>query len=365
MKLRLLITLFTILFLGIGCSSDKNVPAVSDAEDAVDQVLGVASEIEEEEQMPTKRVDFSGNDSVYRFSAVIADEFEVEYVPEIQSINIYDPSLEKESDREKSQIFVRFFEASSFLTLSTVDILNQEETESKGRDVVRYEIAKKSSVLDFPNQPSWRNEQHKLIDIRYRKGSPSFFYVFSYNPEYPEQDFEKFIQSLVFHNDAESFVKPISRADERITKKPFGIFVTPEDSPVEPEKFTGYHTGIDYEIFDDEEDISVQVSAICGGTLLQKRNADGYGGLLVQECEREGQDLRVIYGHMAILSTAQSINDYISPGEEIGLLAEVGQYTDNERKHLHLGAHKGTRVDIRGYVDNTDDLEKWLDFLAP
>jgi hypothetical protein len=32
-----------------------------------------------------------------------------------------------------------------------------------------------------------------------------------------------------------------------LQKKPFGIYITPENSPVQPENFTGYHTGIDVE----------------------------------------------------------------------------------------------------------------------
>lgn len=46
---------------------------------------------------------------------------------------------------------------------------------------------------------------------------------------------------------------PINSALERVTKKSFGIYVTPQSSPVSPEKFTGYHTGVDFEITPDEE----------------------------------------------------------------------------------------------------------------
>ena len=36
------------------------------------------------------------------------------------------------------------------------------------------------------------------------------------------------------------FQSPLDRAGERVTKKPFGKFVTPQNSPVQPEKFYGY-----------------------------------------------------------------------------------------------------------------------------
>ncbi|NTU99252.1 hypothetical protein HGA64_04600 [Candidatus Falkowbacteria bacterium] len=43
------------------------------------------------------------------------------------------------------------------------------------------------------------------------------------------------------------FVPPISDALSRVTKKPFGIKVSPKNSSVSPERFTGYHTGVDFE----------------------------------------------------------------------------------------------------------------------
>ncbi|MGE5392302.1 MAG: hypothetical protein ACM3NH_00970 [Candidatus Saccharibacteria bacterium] len=39
---------------------------------------------------------------------------------------------------------------------------------------------------------------------------------------------------------------PLADWQERVTKKPFGIFVSPGHSPVDPERFRGYHTGTDF-----------------------------------------------------------------------------------------------------------------------
>ncbi|MBI1961528.1 MAG: M23 family metallopeptidase, partial [Parcubacteria group bacterium] len=308
-----------------------------------------------------ERVDFSQYNPVFRFSADVPTGFAVEYVPQIKSINIYDSNGAEDTAREQSQIFIRYFEASSFLTLQTVDILNREETEVHGHDAVRYEIAKKAGVADFPHQPSWRNAQHKLTDIRFSSASPSLFYVFSYRPEFPQARFELFIQSLSFHNDMVSFVSAIDDAGSRITKKPFGIYITAENSPVQPERFSGYHTGTDYETFASEQGIAVPVFAICGGELASKRTASGYGGVLVQACEYEGQSIRVVYGHVALASVAHGAADYIAPGEQIALLGEEGKDTDNERKHLHVGIKKGADPDIRGYVASEAGLEAWMD----
>src|SRR5438105_4096773 len=46
---------------------------------------------------------------------------------------------------------------------------------------------------------------------------------------------------------------PIGNSLSRVTKKPFGIYITPQNSPVQPEKFKGYHTGVDFETTADEQ----------------------------------------------------------------------------------------------------------------
>lgn len=73
------------------------------------------------------------------------------------------------------------------------------------------------------------------------------------------------------------FVPPLDQALLRITKKPFGIFITPSTSPVQPERFHGYHTGVDFETFPDEQNTAVAVHAICSGKLLRRAWASGCG----------------------------------------------------------------------------------------
>jgi len=34
--------------------------------------------------------------------------------------------------------------------------------------------------------------------------------------------------------------------------------------------------------------------------------------------------------------------------------------TDGERKHLHFAIHKGTKIDVRGYVQTKGELQDWL-----
>ena len=151
---------------------------------------------------------------------------------------------------------------------------------------------------------------------------------------------------------------------ERITKKPFGIKISPENSPISPERFSGYHTGIDYETFENEQNIDVEIFAICSGKLLRKERISGYGGVVIQECELEGQPVTVLYGHIQLNSVEQEPGEHIFLGDSLALLGEAfSKDTDNERKHLHLGIHKGVIIDIRGYVQNESELENWIDFI--
>ena len=155
---------------------------------------------------------------------------------------------------------------------------------------------------------------------------------------------------------------PLNNVLGRVTKKPFGIYITPKNSPVTPEKFIGWHTGADFEIFSGEENKDVQVSAICGGKLLVKEFGRGYGGMLVQACDINSQPATIVYGHLKLESVAFKVGDDIAAGAIIGVLGKgYTNETDYERKHLHLGIRKGSAVDTRGYVAAESELINWID----
>lgn len=184
-----------VVLLSAGCS--KPLETTSSPSFAEEEV---------ESQNPTytvpaeksNEIDFSLLNSKYKFSANLPQEFKAEYIPTSDSINIYNPDFSGNSSLEKSVIFIRNFKANDFLTLSTVNILSSNKSSVQGRPAVQYEIKKKKDVPNFPNQPTWRNEQHKLIDIRYSSSNPSTFFVFSYNPNLPEPEFSSFVDSLEF-----------------------------------------------------------------------------------------------------------------------------------------------------------------------
>lgn len=156
---------------------------------------------------------------------------------------------------------------------------------------------------------------------------------------------------------------PLDQALKRITKKPFGIYITPETSPIENEKFRGYHTGTDFEILDKELNQEIAVKAICSGKLKAKQRIDGYGGIIIQDCILNGQNVTVLYGHLALSNVTKNTGDELTPGEVIAFLGkDKSTDTDGERQHLHLGIHKGSGVNYRGYVASQNDLNNWLDF---
>lgn len=158
------------------------------------------------------------------------------------------------------------------------------------------------------------------------------------------------------------FAAPIDSWQSRVTKKPFGIYITPQNSPVQPERFTGYHTGVDFETFVEEQNVDVSIYAICSGPLKVKEWISGYGGVAVQACKLDNQDIAVIYGHLRLSSISASVGQELTAGDKLAVLGTgFSQETDGERKHLHLGIHKGTAINFAGYVQNQAELENWVD----
>ncbi|MBU1018227.1 M23 family metallopeptidase [Patescibacteria group bacterium] len=159
--------------------------------------------------------------------------------------------------------------------------------------------------------------------------------------------------------------EPITDALKRVTKKPFGLKISSNDSPVDTERFSGYHTGVDFETFPEEQESDVSVYAICEGPVVLKRTATGYGGVLIQRCILEGEDITVLYGHLRLSSIPMELNEKLLKGQRIGILGQgYSNETDGERKHLHLGIHKGFSTVLLGYVQEPERLQEWIDPLT-
>lgn len=166
--------------------------------DAIEETTSIASEIEiKTKQFTTDELNVSV--LPMDFDLTIPQEWQVEYIPEALAINFYDPSADGSSSLEQSQIFVKYFEASRFLTLSTVTIHSQENLTINERSTVRYDIQKKSGVANFANQPTWRSSRHYVTDIKSSDASPTLFYVFGQNPDLDDVTFFDVLDSVGFN----------------------------------------------------------------------------------------------------------------------------------------------------------------------
>lgn len=160
------------------------------------------------------------------------------------------------------------------------------------------------------------------------------------------------------------FEQPMEHTTNRPTPLHFGVHVTPDPAtnPIDPpERFSGYHAAVDYEVSAEELDVPTPVFSICRGKVVYSGFAEGYGGLLIQRCTLDGEPISVIYGH---LSRKGLIEDGVTlrPGEQLGYLADARSVdSDGNRKHLHLGIHKGRSLDMRGYVQTEEDLAEFID----
>lgn len=288
----------------------------------------------------------------------VPSSWQAEVVPTIEAINLYDLAAPGDTPREQSQLFLRHFRASDFLTLSTVTVHEQTPTLVAGRPAVAYVIEKNPGVPPFPDQPSWRNVRHRVTDIRLSDASPSEFLVVAKNPALPDDVFTQVLSSLrpVGGTNVSTIVLPARGFFAAITKKPFGIFVTPENSPVSPERFRGFHTAADAELPAD-----TPVFAIADGAVVRSGRVSGYGGFVAIEHQRGSERFVSIYGHLDP-ARLPARGARVRAGEEIGVLgAAFSDATDGERAHLHFGIYTGPSVDVAGYVSSRDDLSPWRD----
>lgn len=126
----------------------------------------------------------------------IPEDWEVEYVPSIEALNLF--TLKGEgSARERSQIFIRYFDASDFLTLSTVTIHDTQNAVVGAGDYAArvYDIQKKAGVADFKDQPAWRNARHIVTDFRGEDGFTRY-YVVAANPDIDPDVYASVLESM-------------------------------------------------------------------------------------------------------------------------------------------------------------------------
>ncbi|QQR55293.1 M23 family metallopeptidase [Candidatus Peregrinibacteria bacterium] len=112
---------------------------------------------------------------------------------------------------------------------------------------------------------------------------------------------------------------------------------------MQPERFKGYHTGVDVEAGDLSED--VPVFSIADGEVFAASEVEGYGGVLVLRYSLQGETLLALYGHVDRSSLTVSVGDEVKTGQILGFLGEAySEETDGERKHLHFALIPGEHL---------------------
>ena len=138
--------------------------------------------------------------NVFAIQFTVPEGMEVEYIPSIEALNVFTLAGEGTA-RDRSQIFIRYFDASEFQTLRTVTIHSTEDlTVADNYTAKRYDIEKKANVANFADQPAWRNARHIVTDVRAEEGLTRY-YVIAKNPELDDNLYEQVLDSLVILTD--------------------------------------------------------------------------------------------------------------------------------------------------------------------
>jgi murein DD-endopeptidase MepM/ murein hydrolase activator NlpD len=164
-------------------------------------------------------------------------------------------------------------------------------------------------------------------------------------------------------------IYPISNFSSRATENLFGSYFAPGGSSNPDRKvcknatyYSGYHTAIDLETTADETNSSVPVLAIASGIVRQAGSVSGYGGLIVIEYDLSGSKYTAYYGHVDISTVSLKKDQKVNIGDKLGELGAACSSSNGDvRKHLHFGLHKGTAIDVCGYVPNQNELSAWVD----
>lgn len=132
----------------------------------------------------------------FNLTFTIPAGWDIEYVPSIQSLNLFEITGSGTA-RERSQIFMRFYDAEDFQILPTVGVFSQEDLSisPKAYRARRYEIEKRVNVLPFRDQPSWRNIRHIVTDVQTGSGLTRYYVVAS-NPDLDPEIYEQVLASI-------------------------------------------------------------------------------------------------------------------------------------------------------------------------
>lgn len=174
------------------------------------------------------------------------------------------------------------------------------------------------------------------------------------------------LSTLMFHPghvSAADWVYPISRYQDRQSFKGFGQYFDKQwyqGKEVQfPVQFTGFHSGLDLEIFPEEKTTVVPVFAVSSGRIVFAGPVTGYGGVVLLRPETDSATF--LYGHLQ--SVGIKVGQTVNAGDILGNLgAAFSPQTGGERKHLHFAVYRGADNYFRGYEQTKSAVEnKFLD----
>jgi len=169
--------------LGLASNAPEEVKNIEEQE-AVESLLRIYS----------PEVDLGGNEFALEF--LIPEGWEVEYNEPSRVLNLFTVAGGGTSDA-RSQIVLSYFDASQFLTLSSVVIHEVVDLTvgKEGYRARRYDIEKKPGATAFQGQPLWREERHAAIDFRAQEGRTRYYSI-AKHPQLDEETFQRVLDSI-------------------------------------------------------------------------------------------------------------------------------------------------------------------------
>jgi murein DD-endopeptidase MepM/ murein hydrolase activator NlpD len=188
-----------------------------------------------------------------------------------------------------------------------------------------------------------------------------FSYIIYYRPTKTKQTDTTSEQPKQEETNVSFVFFPISKYTERLNYRKYGQDVTPADRPICGRAFSGIHDADDLEIFTGEENSDIPVYAVNDGTITFLNYVDGYGGLLIEQTNLDNQDVLLNYGHIKLDSARFKVGEKVKAGDQLAVLGKgCSTEADGERKHLHFAIHKGTTINMLGYLQTRNELSDWL-----
>jgi murein DD-endopeptidase MepM/ murein hydrolase activator NlpD len=298
-----------------------------------------------------------GSESVFDFSMYIPDSWTVSFDRKYDSLSFIDGAATSNNNSDQTLIFVKFYRSGNIYIPPSFKVLSRQDAQVGDQPGIDATVEKKPNYPALPHEPAWRNGKHQFLETT---GNKAGFYAFARNPMISDSVFHAVMATLDISPKNLLFY-PIDNFRQGITKKPFAIFVSPTSSPVYPERFTGYHTGVDIESTITASSNSISVYSIADGLVLESGRLAGYGGYAAIQHQIDGVKILAIYGHLNPKNVMKR-GVIVKAGQIIDNLGKAySAETDGERQHLHFGLYIGEGVNLAGYVQNIDDLGLWLD----